>query len=64
MQAATAMTDGMRENEHRRAIEALAQALYEAQDPGGITWARRGQIVREPWIARARRELTAGQAPR
>ena len=45
------------ENEQRRAVEALAQALYEAEDPGGIAWVRRSQIVREPWLKRARRQL-------
>ena len=39
-----------RNNEQRRAVEALAQALYEAQDPGGIAWVKRTQIVREPWL--------------
>jgi hypothetical protein len=45
------------EKEQRRAAEALAQALYEAEDPGGIAWAKRTQTVREPWLARARRQL-------
>jgi hypothetical protein len=57
------MTPVERENEQRRAIEALAQALYEAEDPGGVSWAKRVQIIREPWLARARRQLQAGQAP-
>lgn len=51
------------ENADRRAVEALAQALYEAEDPGGIAWAKRSQIVREPWIVRARQQLQAGQKP-
>ena len=46
-------------NEQRRAVEALAQALYEAEDPGGIAWVKRAQIVREPWLLRARRQLKA-----
>lgn len=47
----------MNPNEERRAVEALAQSLYEAQDPAGIAWAKRAQIVREPWIQRARQQL-------
>ena len=45
------------DNELRRTVEALAQALYEAEDPGGIAWAKRSQTVREPWLLRARRQL-------
>jgi hypothetical protein len=45
------------EKEQRRAVEALAQALYEAEDPGGIAWVKRSLIVREPWLTRARRQL-------
>jgi hypothetical protein len=52
-----AMTTVESEREQRRAVEALAQALYEAEDPAGITWAKRSQIVREPWLLRARRQL-------
>lgn len=49
----------------RRAVEALAQALYEKEDPAGISWAKRTQIVRDPWIMRARRQLnTPAQEPR
>lgn len=44
-----------------RAIEALAQALYEAEDPALIAWAKRTAIVREPWILRARQQLKAEQ---
>jgi hypothetical protein len=44
-------------NEERRAVEALAQALYEREDPAGIAWAKRAQIVREPWLQRARQQL-------
>ena len=33
------MTTIESEREQRRAVEALAQALYEAEDPGGIAWA-------------------------
>ena len=48
---------GIGTNEERRAVEALAQALYEAEDPAGIAWSKRRQIVRDPWIARS----TAGE---
>jgi hypothetical protein len=51
------------ENADRRAIEALAQALYEAEDPAGVAWAKRTGIVREPWLRRARRQLTAAPIP-
>jgi hypothetical protein len=47
----------MSPNEERRAVEALAQSLYEAEDPAGIAWAKRAQIVREPWLQRARQQL-------
>lgn len=50
-------------NEERRAVEALAQALYEAEDPGGIGWGKRSQTVREPWIQRARRQLKLSKEP-
>ena len=45
------------DKELRRAVESLAQALYEAEDPGGIAWARRSRIIREAWLTRARRQL-------
>jgi len=41
----------------RRAVEALAQTLYEANDPGGISWARRTRIVRDPWLVLAEQQL-------
>ncbi len=55
------MTLGERDNTQRRAVEALAQALYEADDPAGTPWVKRAQIIREPWLARARRQLEAEQ---
>ena len=51
------MMRGERQGDDRRAIEALAQALYEAEDPGGIAWIKRASIVREPWIMRAQQQL-------
>lgn len=45
------------ENAKRRAVEALAQALYESQNPGGVTWAKRNATIREPWLVQARRQL-------
>ena len=51
-----------RENEQRRAVETLAQALYEAENAGGVAWAKRVQIIREPWLARARRQLQITQS--
>lgn len=45
--------------ERRRAVEALAQALYEGSDPGGTPWARRTRIVRDPWLLRAAQQIQA-----
>ncbi len=54
----------MSTNEERRAVEALAQALYEeAGDPAGIAWSKRAQIVRDPWIERARQQLRKNKGP-
>jgi hypothetical protein len=38
----------------RRSVEDLAQALYEASDPDGTPWVKRGRVVREPWLELAR----------
>jgi hypothetical protein len=48
----------------RRPIEELAQALYEASDPSGTAWVRRGRVVREPWpeLARARMARSENRA--
>jgi hypothetical protein len=43
--------------EARRSVEELAQALYEASDPNGPPWVRRGRVVREPWLALARDQI-------
>ena len=53
------MLSGDHDNKERRAVETLAQALYEQQNPGGITWAKRGSAVREPWLRRAQQQLKA-----
>jgi hypothetical protein len=46
-----------------RAIESLAQKMYEASDPDGVSWSRRGRIVREPWLKKAWQRLEeAGDA--
>jgi hypothetical protein len=43
-----------------RAVEALAQLLYDASDPLGIIfpWSHRLASVRTPWLALARERLT------
>lgn len=41
----------------RRLVEALAQTLYEASDPGGIPWVKRSRIVRDPWLKRAEQQI-------
>ena len=51
----------MSPNQERQAVEALAQALYEAEDPAGIAWVKRAQIVREPWIQHARQQLRTSE---
>lgn len=40
-----------------RSVEELAQALYEASDPSGAPWVRRGRVVREPWLQLAREQI-------
>lgn len=45
------------ENAKRRAVDALAQSLYEAHNSDGVAWARRAPTVREPWLLLARRQL-------
>lgn len=47
----------MTANQDPQAVEALAQALYEKEDPAGAAWSKRAQIVRDPWIQRARQQL-------
>lgn len=38
-------------------IEELAQALYEADNTNGVPWARRNPVIREAWLAAARRQV-------
>ena len=45
-------------------VEALAQKLYEASDPQGTSWAERSLVVRDPWLAVARKRLLTGVMPR
>jgi hypothetical protein len=45
----------------RRSVEALAQTLYEASDPSGIPWAKRGGAVRDPWLRVARQQIAQGE---
>jgi len=59
---APGMKPSEKEKEQRRAVEALAQSLYETENSGGVTWARRGSVIREPWLARARRQLQAARS--
>jgi hypothetical protein len=51
------------ENAERRAVEALAETLYESQSLGGVAWAKRSPTVREPWLVKARQQLQVS-APR
>lgn len=47
--------------ETRRSVEQLAQSLYEASDPAGPPWARRGRVVREPWLELARDRIAQSE---
>lgn len=49
----------MAQSDTSRSVEELAQSLYEASDPGGIPWAKRTRIVREPWLEAARLQIAA-----
>ena len=54
----------MAQSDTSRSVEELAQSLYEASDPGGIPWAKRTRIVREPWLEAARLQIAAtGDTP-
>jgi hypothetical protein len=41
----------------RRSVEELAQMLYEASDPSGIPWVKRGLAVRDPWLRVAQQQI-------
>jgi len=45
-------------------VEALAQKLYEASDPEGLPWAKRSHVVRDPWLAVAKKRLAEASALR
>jgi hypothetical protein len=45
-------------------VEALAQKLYEESDPGATPWAERSLVVRDPWLAVAKKRLMAATLPR
>lgn len=47
--------------EVRRSVEELAQALYEASDPDGVPWNKRGRAVRDPWLQVARRQIAQSE---
>jgi hypothetical protein len=45
----------------RRSVEELAQILYEASDPSGIPWVKRGLAVRDPWLQVARKQIAQSE---
>jgi hypothetical protein len=45
-------------------VEALAQKLYEESDPEATPWAERRLVVRDPWLAVAKKRLLAAVLPR
>jgi hypothetical protein len=45
----------------QHSIEELAQSLYEASDPNGVSWVRRGRVVREPWLELARAKIARSE---
>jgi hypothetical protein len=47
----------------RRSVEELAQALYEASDPSGLPWVKRGLAVRDPWLQVARQQIAQSENP-
>ena len=47
--------------EVRRSVEELTQELYEASDPNGIPWNKRGQPSRDPWLQVARKQITQSE---
>jgi hypothetical protein len=51
----------MAASDARRSVEELAQALYEASDPSGLPWVKRGLAVRDPWLQVARRQIAQSE---
>jgi hypothetical protein len=47
--------------ETQRSVEKLAQTLYEASDPSGPPWVKRGRVVREPWLELARDRIAQSE---
>jgi hypothetical protein len=47
--------------DHRAAVEALAQALYEASDPDGAPWVRRTRDIREAWLMVANEQISKAE---
>lgn len=47
--------------ETQRSVEKLAQTLYEASDPNGPPWVKRGRVVREPWLELARDRIARSE---
>jgi hypothetical protein len=45
----------------RRTVEELAQTLYEANDPSGLPWVKRGLAVRDPWLKVARQQIVQSE---
>ena len=48
-------------NSNGHDVEALAQKLYEASDPAGVPWVERSVVVRDPWLAVAKRTLATAK---
>jgi hypothetical protein len=44
-----------------RSVEELAQILYEANDPSGIPWVKRGLTIRDPWLQVARQQIAQSE---
>jgi hypothetical protein len=45
----------------RRSVEELGQMLYEASDPSGIPWVKRGLAVRDAWLQVARQRMAQSE---
>jgi len=53
----------MEASDVRRSVEELAQGLYEASDPSGLPWVKRGLAVRDPWLQVARQQIAQSENP-